>query len=366
MDRRDNRYDNMGPRLDLGPAPQPPQRNRTEPLSQQAPYQRQQPPEDKFPADGQAIPPQQDYPPAYHQTTAPAPGYQNQGPPPGLAQNQGHDPGNYQYDSREQRGRAPGRGWADPREEFYDESFLENHQDARHAPGGIMLAKPAPSRWLVVVALVVALAALGLGLFNGRAPTVERETFNIETVPGATAERVAKLEKDVSSLMLKIVTLEKDLEAIKNRSWSPARLNEISNKLNALQTQVESLASAAQLLRQTAAPAEAAHNPAASSTARTAGQGSSPTSAAVASEQIEDRAGSKPDPVSTTMAAPGSQSRPAASAPSGQPRATYTVQRGDTLFSVAQRYQVTTRDLMEWNNMGPDDMLKTGKTLVIY
>jgi outer membrane murein-binding lipoprotein Lpp len=307
METRDNRYDNMGPRLDLGPAPPLPPRRRPEPPPGQSP----QPPADKDQAAA---------PPRTLAQTAPAP---DRSYAPERADNFSSAP-------EEQE-----RFWREA--DFYDQA--KDQAQAGSAPGGIMLAQPRPGRWLSWAALTLAAAALAFSLFNGKIQTVSQETIDRETVPGATAERVAKLEKDISSLMLKTVTLEKDLEAIKNRSWSPARLNEISSRLNALQAQVDALPAAAN-----PAPARNAAVPAGAGTSR------------------EDRAGARPAPAAANPG--GGQDR--AAAPRGQPRAAYTVQRGDTLFSVAQRYQVTTRDLLEWNQMKPEDTLPTGKTLVIY
>ncbi|MGH7545125.1 MAG: LysM peptidoglycan-binding domain-containing protein [Gemmatimonadota bacterium] len=39
---------------------------------------------------------------------------------------------------------------------------------------------------------------------------------------------------------------------------------------------------------------------------------------------------------------------------------THRVQRGDTLWAIAQRYSVSAQDLMRWNNLGPEDVIRPG------
>ncbi len=45
---------------------------------------------------------------------------------------------------------------------------------------------------------------------------------------------------------------------------------------------------------------------------------------------------------------------------------THTVKSGDTLWDIARKYKVSTKKLASWNGMAPNDMLKLGKTLVVW
>jgi membrane-bound lytic murein transglycosylase D len=60
------------------------------------------------------------------------------------------------------------------------------------------------------------------------------------------------------------------------------------------------------------------------------------------------------------------QAKPAAKPKPVKKKLTYTVRRGDTLFTVAQRYKVRMSDLMKWNNIKKGDVLKIGEKLSIY
>ena len=50
---------------------------------------------------------------------------------------------------------------------------------------------------------------------------------------------------------------------------------------------------------------------------------------------------------------------------SSTPKLRHTVKAGDTLWDLARKYKVTTRELAKWNGMAPGDMLHPGKTLVV-
>lgn len=52
---------------------------------------------------------------------------------------------------------------------------------------------------------------------------------------------------------------------------------------------------------------------------------------------------------------------------SNQPltRLTYTVKPGDTLWDIGRRYQVGTRDIMNWNNLGENHILRPGDQLTL-
>jgi LysM repeat protein len=48
-----------------------------------------------------------------------------------------------------------------------------------------------------------------------------------------------------------------------------------------------------------------------------------------------------------------------------QKKLVYTVRRGDTLFTIAQRYKVLVRELKKWNEL-KGDAIQVGQQLVIY
>jgi membrane-bound lytic murein transglycosylase D len=47
-------------------------------------------------------------------------------------------------------------------------------------------------------------------------------------------------------------------------------------------------------------------------------------------------------------------------------RISYTVRRGDTLYSIARILQVTLSDLLGWNGMGKGSIIKPGQKLVAF
>jgi membrane-bound lytic murein transglycosylase D len=47
-------------------------------------------------------------------------------------------------------------------------------------------------------------------------------------------------------------------------------------------------------------------------------------------------------------------------------RVEYHVKKGDTLWSIGRQYQVSTRQLAQWNGMAPGDTLRLGQKLVIW
>ena len=51
---------------------------------------------------------------------------------------------------------------------------------------------------------------------------------------------------------------------------------------------------------------------------------------------------------------------------SGRQRVDLTVRRGDTLWDIAQQYSVGVRELARWNNMAPGDPLRVGQSLVVW
>ncbi len=204
-------------------------------------------------------------------------------------------------------------------------------------------AKPSGGG-LSVLALVVAFLALVLGawaLFS----TPEQPAappLSADVVPGGTGERVAKLEKDVGQLMLRLVTLEKELETVRAKAGSVNQIAQLTAKVQALQERLDN----AELER------------------KMAGLKQQPKPQAESKLKPEPKVQAKPQAKPEAKPAPKAQPKPAAKAEAS--KKVYTVRRGDTLFTVAQRYQVRMRDLMKWNNIKRGDVLKVGQKLVIY
>jgi membrane-bound lytic murein transglycosylase D len=69
--------------------------------------------------------------------------------------------------------------------------------------------------------------------------------------------------------------------------------------------------------------------------------------------------------VATTSTPDGRVAAPAS--PADQVRQlTYVVRRGDSLYSIAQRFRVTVAKLVEWNKMSAQKYLQPGQRLVMY
>ena len=193
---------------------------------------------------------------------------------------------------------------------------------------------------LGILALAAALVALGLGLF---AVTTQPAPASLPdpgpgVVPGATAERTAKLEKDVGQLMLRMVALEKELHAVKGRAGSVNQLTELSAKVAALQERIEALSVDARVaaLKPGKKPAEDPAPPAAAS-------------AATSQPKPEVKPEPEPEP-----------QQPA------RKKQVYKVRPGDTLWTISQRYKVRMTNLMRWNNLKPNSIVKVGQELIIY
>ena len=45
---------------------------------------------------------------------------------------------------------------------------------------------------------------------------------------------------------------------------------------------------------------------------------------------------------------------------------TYKVRRGDTLSEIADKFNVSVRELMTWNRLRESSSLRTGQRLVVY
>ena len=199
------------------------------------------------------------------------------------------------------------------------------------------------SGWLGVLSLLVALAALGVGLWalNQKPEVPPVPEVSPQVVPGATAERVAKLEKDVQDLMLRMVTLEKELKAVRGKAGAVTKLSELSAKLAALQNRLDNLALEARM----------------ANLARRAGNPSPAPAAPARNKPAASRPSRKP--------AAAASARPAAK-PRTPRKKTYVVRKGDSLFSIAVRYKVTVAQLKKWNHFKKGQTLKAGSKLVIY
>ena len=81
---------------------------------------------------------------------------------------------------------------------------------------------------LAVISLVVALAAIAFSvwLFITQPEVVAGPVASPGVVPGGTGERVLKLEKDVSGLILKVVTLEKELQPLRGKAATIAKTDQ--------------------------------------------------------------------------------------------------------------------------------------------
>ncbi len=211
------------------------------------------------------------------------------------------------------------------------------------APAPPRLAPPKSSPGaLGLVSLVISLLALALGTWAilSQPEMIPPPPMSSSVVPGATAERVAKLEKDVGDLMLRMVTLEKELKAVASKAGSVTKLTELSNRVAGLQDRLDAMT----LERKIAGLEKKAPTP--------------PPAA-------------KPAPAPAKAAAPApapAKAAPKAEEPAKQDersKQVYTVRRGDTLFTIAQRYKVTMRNLKEWNDL-KTNMVMVGQKLVIY
>ncbi len=231
------------------------------------------------------------------------------------------------------------RGYDDmgPRIDLGPETEEDHLSSARRrarsavGPSGRPASGGRAATGLAVLALVLSLFALGLVGFNlMTAPEpIPQPPPGPGVVPGATAERVAKLDKDVRDLILEVLaikkqmtSLEKQLYSMRGRAGAVTKLTELAAKLAALQDRIRAM--------EKGRPAPA------------------------------------PRAAATKLAA----TKPTAAAPAADPpqlkKHVYKVQRGDTLWVVAQRYRVKTSDLRRWNNLRPGTVIKVGQNLVIY
>jgi membrane-bound lytic murein transglycosylase D len=61
----------------------------------------------------------------------------------------------------------------------------------------------------------------------------------------------------------------------------------------------------------------------------------------------------------------GSKTYRTAASPSGR-RLTYTVRRGDTVFSISKQFQVSVTQLKSWNGLNTHHQIRAGQRLVMY
>ena len=69
-----------------------------------------------------------------------------------------------------------------------------------------------------------------------------------------------------------------------------------------------------------------------------------------------------PDGLKVAAAKP----RPLPNGPAGHKRQQHTVSNGESLWTIARRYQTTVRKLAHWNAMSTRDTLRAGRTLVVW
>ena len=172
---------------------------------------------------------------------------------------------------------------------------------------------------------LIALVLAAVALFSTPEPQTGPAP-SLGAVPGAEAERIAKLEKDVNALMLQFVTLEKEIKALGHKAGSVAKLTELNAQMQALIGRMEAVESQ-ELDRKME---------------NLSGSAKTETKAEEAAEPEEPDSGSQGSKV------------------------TYKVRSGDTLFKVARNHNVSTKQLAKWNNISNSSKLYIGQKLVIY
>lgn len=234
----------------------------------------------------------------------------------------------------------------------HDSGYSQPAPGSASTPADGPLAPAAPAKRggssaLGLISLLVALAALGIGLWSvfNRPEAVPAPAPSPSVVPGATAERTAKLEKDVQDLMLRMVTLEKELNAVAKKTGAVSKLTQLSAKVAALQGRLDELALESRM-------AKLAKGGGASKAEQPKSKPAKPK--AVEKEKTAEKPAAKPEKKSEA---------PQKSKPK---KMTYTVRRGDSLFSIAVRYKVTVTQLKKWNNIQKGRDLQAGQKLVIY
>ncbi|MCB2228055.1 MAG: LysM peptidoglycan-binding domain-containing protein [Desulfarculaceae bacterium] len=209
-------------------------------------------------------------------------------------------------------------------------SPLPGHTRRPAAPSAPVMPPKQPKSGpgaLGLVSLMLSLLALAVAIWGllSQPEMIPPPPVSASVVPGATAERVAKMEKDVQDLMLRMVTLDKELKAVASKAGSVTKLTQLSNRVAALQDRLDALTVDKKI------------------------------------SSLEKKSPAKVEPLK-----PVKDEKPAVrkKAPE-RSKQVYTVRRGDTLFTVAQRYKVTMRDLKQWNNLRSNTIM-VGQKLTIY
>jgi LysM repeat protein len=200
---------------------------------------------------------------------------------------------------------------------------------------------------VALISMLIALVAVGVSAFvmisqpEGAPDPVQSP----EVMPGGTTERVAKLEKDVSGLILRLVTLEKELRAVSSKAGSVTQLTELTAKMAAIQSRLDSLTVRSRLATSASGGGAAASQPAPQPTIKPALPPQLNTASVQSRPATPKPAASQPKPSAKKMV--------------------YTVRSGDSLFDIALRYKVSVRNLKAWNKMRSNKIV-AGQRLVIY
>ncbi len=224
--------------------------------------------------------------------------------------------------------------------------------DSRARPGRrpVYSSPPAKtrkgSRGGSLFALLIALAALGLGLWNLWASPAPQPGEPPDPKLVITAERIAKLEKDVQYLILAVPSLEKRIKAGGSFKATEARPNKaLQRRLTDLS---EEIALLKLRLKRMARPGSSGNQTAATLSA--SGSGSSTG----AGGQVASRTAR----VAPRRSGGGGREEEV-------PSIVHVVGKGETLFRIAITYKVSEQDIREWNNLR-GSKIRTGQKLKIY
>jgi len=167
-------------------------------------------------------------------------------------------------------------------------------------------------------------------------------------VLGGTAERVAKLEKDVQELMLAVPNLEKKLAALAGGAGDKGEVAGLAAQVEVLKLKVDRVSRSMGEL-------PAAPRPALASAAAAAAPVKKVTKPIVA-----------PAPAPAPAAPVVAKKKPAPKPKSTLEVIKHKVKRGDTLYGIAVKYRVTIGQLKKWNAMGQSSHITPGQRLLIY
>jgi LysM repeat protein len=197
------------------------------------------------------------------------------------------------------------------------------------------------SSMVALISLLVAMIAVGVSVYAmvDQPEAAPEPTQTPEVMPGGALKRLDKLEKDAFEMMLRLGTLEKELRAVSSKAGSITKLTEMSAKISALQSRLDTLRVKSKL---------ASSRPAASNGAtEQAKPAATQTATAVKPKPAEAKPAAKPKPKTDGK------------------KMTYTVRSGDSLFDIALRYKVSVRNLKKWNKMR-SNKIRSGQKLTIY